>query len=232
MRLSFKLVFVFAISLLVPARSVFAAEDLKSVLAKLDAAAKTFHTTSADFTFDTEMVDPVPDTDIQKGKVYYERNGRNFQMAAHITEHNKRPASSAYTFTGGVLRFREGDQVHVYQAGKWESYLMLGFGASGTDLTDKWNVKYIGPATIEGKPVERLELVAKDPAVLKNISKVTIWVDTMRGVSLQQRFDQGSSTYRICKYTNIRVNGSLPSKAFDLKANFTPPKSTKEFAAK
>lgn len=230
MRLSFKLFLVFALALGVPARSLFAADDLKSVLAKLDEASKTFHTTSADFTFDTEMVDPVPDTDIQKGTVYYERKGKSFQMAAHIKQHNNHAASAAYTFTGGVLRFRDGNEVHVYQAGKWESYLMLGFGAGGTELTEKWDVKYIGPATIEGKPVEQLELIAKDPAVRKNISKVTIWVDTTRGVSLQQRFDQGSSTYRICKYTNIKVNGSLPSKAFDLKAELA--KSGHEIAAK
>lgn len=204
------------------ARGAFGADDLKSVLAKLDASAAQFHNTSADFVFDTEMTDPVPDTDIQKGTVYYQRTGDAFQMAAHIEQHNNRPASSTYAFAGGVLRFRDGDQVHVYQASKWESYLVLGFGAKGSDLTQKWDVKYVGPATIDGKKTQQLELVAKDPQVRKTISKVTIWVDTERAVSLQQRFDE-STGYRICKYTNFKVNGSLPSKAFDLKSSIKKP---------
>lgn len=201
---------------LLPAQAAFAAEDLKSVLAKLDAAAKQFHSTSADFVFDTEMTDPVPDTDIQKGVVYYQRDAQAFQMAAHIHQHNSGPASATYTFTKGVLRYRDGDQVHVYQASQWESYLVLGFGAGGTELAKKWDVKYVGPATVDGKPTQQLELVAKDPQVRKTITKVTLWVDTERAVSLQQRFDEANG-YRICKYSNIKVNSSLPGKAFDLK---------------
>jgi outer membrane lipoprotein-sorting protein len=220
MRSGLKVLLFCAIGFL-PAQAAFAADDLKSVLAKLDAAAKQFHTTSADFVFDTEMTDPVPDTDIQKGVVYYQRDGQAFEMAAHIAQHNSRPASATYTFTKGVLRYRDGDQVHVYEAGKWESYLVLGFGAGGSELAERWDVKYIGPATVDGKAVQQLELVAKDPQVRKTISKVTIWLDTDRAVSLQQRFDEPSG-YRICKYSNIKVNSSLPSKAFDLKASVKP----------
>ena len=54
------------------------------MLAKLDAAAKNFHTTTASFEFDTVQTDPIPDTDIQKGTVYYQRSGTTFQMAAHM----------------------------------------------------------------------------------------------------------------------------------------------------
>ncbi len=50
-----------------------AAQDLNSVLAKLDAAATNFHSTSANFEFDSYQTDPVPDTDVQKGTVYYDR---------------------------------------------------------------------------------------------------------------------------------------------------------------
>ncbi len=61
------------------------AEDLASVLAKLDAAAKDFHTTTATFEFDTIQTDPVPDKDVMTGTAYYERKGSHFEMAAHFT---------------------------------------------------------------------------------------------------------------------------------------------------
>ena len=68
---------------------------------------------------------------------------------------------------------------------------MLGFGASGTQLEEKWTIKYLGTETIDGVKTDKLELVAKDPDVRKNIPKVTIWLDTSRAVSLKQVFDEG-----------------------------------------
>ena len=217
MHARFRSIFPLLLAALLAAPSAVHAEDLNSVLARLNAAAKRFHTTSASFVFDTETLDPIPDTDLQKGVVYYERSSSSFKMAAHIHEHNGRPAPGAYSFSGGVLRYFDGSQVHSYQAAKWASYLMLGFGASGTELADKWNITYIGSSEMNGVHVAQLELVAKDPQVRKTISKVTLWIDPERGVSLQQRFDEGPSLYRICKYTDIKVNESLPSKAFDLQ---------------
>ena len=67
------------------------AQDLNSVLARLDAAAPNFHSTSADFQFDSYQTDPVPDKQVQKGTVYYARRGSDFQMAAHIDQENDKP---------------------------------------------------------------------------------------------------------------------------------------------
>ena len=82
-----------------PATLRLAAQDLKTVLAKLDTAAANFHSTSADFQFDSYQTDPVPDKDTQKGVVYYERSGNNFQMAAHINEDNGKSIPSRFTST-------------------------------------------------------------------------------------------------------------------------------------
>ena len=54
---------------------------------------------------------------------------------------------------------------------------------------------------------EKLELMAKDPDVLKLFPKVTIWVDPARGVSLKQYFDEGQGQSRTCVYTNFKVKG-------------------------
>jgi outer membrane lipoprotein-sorting protein len=96
---------------------------------------------------------------------------------------------------------------------------MLGFGASGKDLEQKWEIKYIGSETLDGVKTEKLELIAKDPAVLKNIPKVTIWVDPERGVSLKQVFDEGPGQYRVSVYFNIKVNQPLPADAFTFKTD-------------
>ncbi len=205
-----------------PCRTAFAADDLQSVLHKLDAAARNFRSTAADFTFDTEQLVPVPDTDIQKGTVYYQRSGNAFKMAAHIGEINGRQIVRVYAYSGGQLALfdKPTDQVTRFaKASRFESYLMLGFGASGTDLQQKWDIKYLGAESVAGVSTAKLELVAKDPEVRKLITKVTLWIDTNRAVSLKQRFDEGPSTYRICTYSNFKMNQSLPGDAFSFKTD-------------
>jgi outer membrane lipoprotein-sorting protein len=200
----------------------FAAGDLKATLAKLDAAAAKFKSTSADFQFDSVQTDPVPDTEVQKGTAYYQRKAGAFQMAAHITEVNGRKVPKVYVYSDGKLKLDEPliNQVTTLSgASQYESYVMLGFGASGKELSDKWDITDEGPETINGVKTEKLDLVAKDPKVKKNLPKVTIWVDTERGVSLKQFFDQGQGQSRTCTYTNIKINESLPGDAFTFKTD-------------
>ena len=208
-------------AILLPAGGAFA-EDLKSVLARLDAAAANFHATSADFEFDTVQTDPVPDTEVQKGTVYYSRKGSAFEMGVHIHEVNGRPVPKVMVVSGGQFQLYEqltNQVTRSNKVSKYESYLVLGFGASGKDLEQKWNMKYLGQETLNGVTVEKLELIAKDPEVLKIFPKVTIWVDPARGVSLKQYFDQGSGQSRTCTYTNIKVNQALPADAFTFKTD-------------
>jgi outer membrane lipoprotein-sorting protein len=224
MRLETKLVYAALLALaLVPVRAAFAAEDKESVLRRLDAAAVNFHSTAADFEFDSVQTDPVPDKDIQKGTVYYERKGKAFQMAAHIRELNGKPAPKTYSYVGGAFRLFEKstNQVTTFtKLSQYESWFMLGFGASGKDMEQKWEIKYLGSEVlIDGKTAvktEKLELVPKDPAVRKNIPRVTVWMDPERAVSLKQVFYESASAYRVCVYFNFKTNQSLPANAFTL----------------
>lgn len=199
-----------------------AAQDLKTVLAKLDAAASNFHSTTADFEFDTTQTDPVPDTDVQKGTVHYDRKKGSMRMGVHIDEVNGKPVPKVIVVAGGEFQLYENltNQVtRSRKAGKYESYLVLGFGASGKDLEQKFNVKYAGEETVSGVKTEKLELVAKDPDVLKLFPKIIIWIDPTRGVSMKQFFDEGQGQSRTCTYSNIKVNQPQPADAFTFKTD-------------
>jgi outer membrane lipoprotein-sorting protein len=220
MRIATRFVFAASAALLLAAPAASRGQDLNSVLRKLDAAAARFKSTSADFEFDSVQTDPIPDKDVQSGAVYYERKGGNFQMGIHIQTDNGHPVPKIIVVSGGVFKMYEKltDQVTTSnKVSKYEGYLVLGFGASGKDLEQKWNMKYLGSETLNGVKVDKLELVAKDPAVLKLFSKVTIWIDPERGVSLKQLFDEGDGQSRTCTYTNIKLNQALPSDAFTIK---------------
>ena len=221
MLLGRKLVITAFLALLLPVPGAFA-DDLEGVLRKLDAAAASFQSTTADFEFDSTQTDPVPDTDVQKGIVYYDRKGNAFQMGVHINEVNGKPVPKIITVSGGVFKLYEQlpNQVTTSsKVSKYESYLVLGFGASGKDLQQKWNITYLGSETLNGIKTDKLQLIAKDPQVLKLFTKVVIWIDPSRGVSLKQFFDEGQGQSRTCIYSNIKVNQPLPADAFTFKTD-------------
>ena len=200
----------------------FHVHDREWVLCKLDEAAKNFRSTQADFQFDSVETDPIYEKDVQKGTVYYERKAGAFQMSAHISEFNGKPVPKIYAYTGGAVKLYEPliNQLTTFsKAAQYESWFMLGFGASGKDLEQMWEIKYIGSEILDGVKTEMQEMVPKDPAIRKNLSKVTLWVDPIRGVSLKQVLNFGPTEYKVCVYFNIRVNEPLPVGVFTIKTN-------------
>lgn len=222
MRKTTRTLLALSAALLLSAPAAVRADDLHSVLHKLDQASARFQSTSADFKFDSMQTVPIPDEDVQTGTVYYQRKGSDFEIGVHIATDNDRPVPKTIIVSHGEFKMYEklSDQVTTSKkVSKYESYLALGFGASGKDLQEKWNIKFLGADTLNGVAVDKLELVAKDPSVLKLFPKVTVWIDPERGVSLKQVFDEGEGQTRTCTYSNIKVNGSLPSDAFTLKTD-------------
>lgn len=223
MRLKTQLVLAAALAFaFLPVRAAFASDDLKRVLHQLDVAATNFRTTSADFEFDSIQTEPIPDKDVQKGVVYYDRRGKSYRMGVHIRDVNGKPVAKDVLVASGVVRLYEhaiNQVTTLTKLSQYQSWFMLGFGASGKELEEKWDIQYLGQEAIDGVKTDKLELVPKDPAIRKNLPKVTVWIDPQLGVSLKQVFDEGQGQSRICIYRNIRVNQSLPSDAFKLKTN-------------
>lgn len=218
-------VLIFAVALVLgvlSAQPAFAADDLESVLHKLDAAAQKFHTTSANVEIDSITTEPIYDKDVQTGTEYFERSGNTYQVGWHIKDDNGRPVPKVVVSSGGRVRLYEqltNQVTTLTKFSQYQSWFMLGFGASGKELEEKWDIKDLGPEKMDGGTAQKLELVAKDPTVRKNLPKVTIWMDIERGVSVQAIFDQGQGQSRICRYTNLKVNQPLPADAFTLPTN-------------
>jgi len=204
-------------------------DDLQSVLDRLNVTSAKFHSASAEVEYDSIVTAPIEDTDKQTGNFYFERKNNAASVGVHFKTHNGKDSGKAYTYVGGTFKLFEpvANVVTTHSgAGKYESYVVLGFGASGKDLQDKWNIKYLGSEMIpddkEGKHLVKtaqLELVAIDPAVRKTFSKVTIWVDTDRAVSIKQVFVLSPTSTWICKYSNFQINQSIPGDAFTFKTD-------------
>ena len=204
-------------------KPVFAAEPLKDVLAKLDVSAQNFKSAQADINWDTVQTAPVPDTVKQVGTVVFERKNGEMQVAIHLKTNNGQPAPKDIVYAGGIGKEYEGriKQLQIFHVGdkkeELETFLTLGFGGSGANLEKSWNMNYVGTEQVNGVSAAKLQLAPRDPNLVKSAPKVLLWIDTSKGVALkQQRFD-ADGNYVVLTYSNIRVNASVPSGAFDIK---------------
>ena len=195
-------------------------QNLESALNAMDKSASEFRTAQTDFVWDnyTKAVD---DHDLQKGFMYVRRQGADLQMAADITE----PAKKYVLFSGGMVSIYlpKAAQVTEYSAGKnksdFETFLVLGFGGRGHDLAKSFDVKYAGTEQVQGINAAKLELIPKSDRVSKMFNKITMWIDTARGVSVQQLFNTPSGDYRLAKYNNIKLNEKVSNDVFKLKTS-------------
>ena len=205
-------------ALCIIAATIAQAQNLESVLSSMDKAAANFRGAQCDFVWD-QYQRVVDDHDYQKGTMYFRRQGNDVQMAANITS----PAKKYVLFTGDLISLYEPsiDQVTQYNPGKnkadFETYLVLGFGGSGHDLTRSFDVNYAGMEQAQGVNAAKLELTPKSQRVKNTFSTITLWIDPARGVSVQQKFQGPSGDYRLAKYSNIQLNGKVPGDAFKLK---------------
>ena len=192
--------------------------ELEHVLAQMDAAARNFRATEATVVWD-QYQKVINETETEKGKIYFRREGGEIQMAADFAE----PDRKYVIYSGDKVQVYQPkiDQVTEYNAGKnrgdVESFLVLGFGGSGHDLLKSYDVKFLATEAVGGVAAEKLELIPKSVRLRNNIARIWLWIDPVRGVSVQQQFFEPSGDYRLAKYSEIQINQKLPENAFELK---------------
>lgn len=197
---------------------------LDKVLAQMDTASTKFRSARAEFQWD-QFERVVSATDTQTGVIYFQRSGSSTKMAVDVETADGQPSKKTIVYSGGVLKFYQPqiNQMTIIDArnkqNQYESYLTLGFGGSGTDLKQNWNITYQGAEKIDGIDTTKLDLVSKSADVRNNFSHVTIWVDPTRAISLKQIFFEPSGDIRTAYYRDIEYNKKVPSSVFKIKTN-------------
>jgi outer membrane lipoprotein-sorting protein len=218
-RFFFSAIFAILLSSFVAASQASTGPDnLEGVLKKMDAAAAGFRTTQADFVWE-QYQKVVDETDTQEGTVYYRRAGKEIEMMAEV----KKPDRKFVLYRDGVLKVYQPkiEQVMVHPVGKnrseIESYLVLGFGGSGQDLTKAFDVTYQGSETVNNIATAKLQLIPKSDKLRNTFARIILWIDLQRGISVQQQFFEPTGDYRLAKYSAIRVNEKINNDVFQLK---------------
>lgn len=195
--------------------------DLEGVLATMDATAAKFRNVQASFTWTmfNSVINDIAEK--QTGTIYLRRNERETQMAADIVT----PEKKQVLFSAGKIQLYQPklDTVDVYDASahreEFETFLVLGFGSSGSDLQKSFDVKYVGMEKAGGVDAEKLELTPKSENVKKQFSQILLWIDPKTGLSVQQKLIQPNADYRLAEYSQIQLNQKISDKVFKLKTS-------------
>lgn len=200
--------------------------QLESVLNSMDKASAGFRSLQATFQWDqfTKLVNAV---DTQNGTIYFRRSGGTTEMGAHI----QKPDAKIVVVSNQMVRiyFPKANEEQDYDISKnreaVESFLVLGFGSRGHDLSQKFDVQFSGNENVSGVNAAILTLIPKQESVKKMFNKIVLWIDPARGISIKQQLFQPDGDYRTAIYSDIKMNGKIPDDAFKI------PKNAKKRAA-
>jgi outer membrane lipoprotein-sorting protein len=194
--------------------------NLQKVYTQMDASAAKFQDVQADISVDN-FTAVVQDHQMQKGSTAFRRAGSSIEMA--MTLDKSQPGERDILYRNGELDYYQpgAKQETIFSAGanksEYDSLLATGFGATSKDLNAGWQVTYQGMDAFDGVQCARLDLVPRLANIRNNISKLTIWVDLARDISLKQVMMQPDGDSRTVTYSNIRYNAHLPGSLFSLR---------------
>jgi outer membrane lipoprotein-sorting protein len=225
-RLATILAAVALLSTLAPAQQ----SNLDKVLAQMDQTSAKFQSEEANFIED-DYTRAVRDTSHQYGVTYFQRKGGSLQMGARYTDQAGKKVVKIVQYQSGMGDIFDPNlnQVDEFNSrghqAMTDTFLTLGFGASGRDLDKAWTITDQGSEsiTLDGQTVktEKLDLVSKDADVRKQFSHITLWIDPARAISLKQQFFQPAGDYKLMTYSHIRYNASVNMQPYAISKKAT-----------
>lgn len=210
--------FLFALSLLAFTGGL-RAQSVQAVLARMDQAAPKFR----DMTANVQMVTYtaiIGDTMTENGTLKMQRLKSNDVRA--IIDFSQQPDSRVIAFLGKIVRiyYPNLKSYQDYEVGKnsdvLNQFLLLGFGSSGRELAQSYDISMEGQEKVAGKDTTKLMLIPKDSKVKEHLTKIEMWVPNDAAYPVQQQFYEPSGNYRKVTYTDIKINPRLPQRTLEL----------------
>jgi outer membrane lipoprotein-sorting protein len=201
------------------------AENTETVLARMDEASLTFKSVSANvrMTVYTKVID---EKDVQTGTLQMQRpNGKGTRALLKLSGGND---DHVVFLIDNIVRVYTPKLkiIQDYDVGKssdlLSQFLLLGFGSSGKELLQSYDVNNAGTENISGQETTHLVLLPKSPKVKEKLGKVEMWIPVGESYPCQQQFFEPNGNYRITLYSDVEINhikGTL---------DYKPPAGTKK----
>jgi len=185
------------------------AEDLQPILARMDEASLSFRAMTADVetTTFTKVID---DTAVQNGKLTMQRpKGKSTRAILDFS--GEKDSRVIYLFNNTVRFYYP--KLKLYQdidVGKssdvLNQFLLLGFGSSGKELMENYEITNAGSESVAGRETTKLSLAPKSAQAKETLIKVDVWIPQGAAYPVQQQFFKPSGNYVTVLYSNIKLN--------------------------
>ena len=217
----FRAPFVFTGTLILAASALFGApladSSLETVLKNMDQASASFKGLTADIRklAHTQVVNV---DDVSEGVIAVKRfKPRDTRIRIDF----KKPSQQMVAIGGGKVEiyYPKLNEVQEGDLGKIRSLvdqlMLLGFGGNSADLQDAYTVTLGGPDTVNGERTTRIVLIPKSKEILQSVKKCELWISD-KGLTIQQKFDQGGGDFLLSTYSKINLSANIPESAVKL----------------
>ena len=195
-----------------------AAQSLNDVFARLDKTAQQFKSVEANIKRDvhTNIID---DDAYDSGVIMVKREkSGDTRMLINFTGADAKTVSLEGSTVS--IYYPKINTAQIYDVGARkavvEQFLLLGFGASSTELKSAYNVSWVGAENIGGQPTGHILLVPKSIDVSRQLKQAELWIQQSNGLPAQQKITF-TSQFWIVTYTDLKFNPTLSDDSLKLK---------------
>lgn len=188
------------------------AQSVDAVLARMDRAAPGFRAMSADVEMKTYTA-ILSDTTTENGTLKMQRL-KSGEVRA-IIDFSAQQDARVIAFLGKIVRiyYPKLPAYQDYAVGKntdvLNQFLLLGFGSSGRQLAQSYQITMEGSEKVAGQDTTKLLLIPNDSKVKEHLTKIEMWVPNEAAYPVQQQFYEPSGNYRVVTYMNVKINPSM-----------------------
>lgn len=213
-------VFVLGLGLIAhPLRAASDDADLKQVLALMNKFGQTFRSFTAQLA-QKKYISVLKEFDQEEKGVFYYERGRN--NLARLRKEISQPTPSIATIDNGVLiayepKVKQARRIDLGKDKDKAEFLAIGIGQSPARLEETFNLKLLGVETLQGQKTYQLELRPKSAKASAFFSSIVLWVDSVRGMPIQQKFMEPNGDYTLVTFSHIKINVKIPPGTFQLK---------------
>lgn len=194
------------------------AQSPAQVLSRLDQAAHSFTGASATIRV-INHTGIINKDEEQIGTVAVKRSSSNeMRFLINFTG----PDAQAIALRGRTLEiyYPKLKTIHQYDIGKYkdlaQKLILVGFGMAGRELAANYEVNNLGAEQVESQDSVHLQLTPRAAEVLRQLSRVDLWVSSKTNCPVQQKFYMPGGDYRLVTYSNVKINPNLAASALDL----------------
>jgi len=198
------------------------AQSTAEIFSRLDRAAPSFMGATATLRVTTHTA-VINEDETQTGTVTVKRFGPNeLHFLIKFTGEN----AQTIALKGEKLEiyYPKLNTIREYDIGKYKDVAqklsLLGFGTPGRELAANYEVSNLGGDRVESQDSVHLQLTPKAADVLKQLTRVDLWISVKNNSPVQQKFQLPGGDYRLVTYSDVSVNPPhLPASALDLPKN-------------